>query len=350
MDDNFDKINNLKKAISNSEKMINDLEKEINNLSAQKTLLKENEKLRQTHKQNQLEISKKKNILNDYDYQNKINHKTISELKEENMKIKSGSIINQNEDQKIKNVDNLINILKEKYPECKIIKKSEIIQLNNEIFQENDIYDFEDEGNQIDNGNEEEEEIINKLANLIQDREEAECVYRQYGKEQICQIFKFDLKKDKKKEKKESFKENNNNIIKLFNNNNNSNDKSSYMEELKVKKIQYEEFFVYLKKLCKEFNDDLEQANLLIENYNNFIEEVAIQFMLLSEGNMAMEEMDQITINIDDIEKFDFFDNQTGKIFSCLKRLESIYFVVKENFGLNVEQLLNKINIYLKRV
>jgi len=347
MDDNFDKINYLKKALYNSEKMINDLDNEIKDLSAQKTLLKENEKLRQTHKQNQLEISKTKNKLNDYDYQNKINHKTISELKEENMKIKSGSIINQNEDQKIKNVDNLINIVKEKYPDFKIIKTSEIIQLNNEIFQENDINDFEDEGNIFNNGNEEDEEIINKLANLIQDREEAERVYRQYGKEQICQIFKFDLKKDKKKEEKESFKENNKNIINFINNYNNNN-KSSYMEELKVKKIQYEELFVYLKKLCKEFHDDLEQANLLIENYNNFVEEVAIQFMLLSEGNMAMEEMDQITINIDDIEKFDFLDNQTGKIFSCLQRLESIYFAAKENFGLNVEQLLNKINIYLK--
>ena len=75
MDDSFDKINNLKKALSNSEKMINDLDLEVRNLSSQKTILEENEKLRKTHKQNQIRISEQKNELNDLDYQIKINHK-----------------------------------------------------------------------------------------------------------------------------------------------------------------------------------------------------------------------------------------------------------------------------------
>ena len=178
MDDNFDRINKLKKALSKSEKMINDLDKEIKNLSTQKALLKENEKLRQTHKQNQLKISKKKNELNDYDYQNKINHNKISEIKEENRKIKSGSIKIENEDQKIKKIDNVINIAKEKYPHLPIVSKFEIAQLNNEIFQENEINDFEDEENIFNNGNEEDEEIINKLSNLIQNRKEAEQIYK----------------------------------------------------------------------------------------------------------------------------------------------------------------------------
>ena len=134
----------------------------------------------------------------------------------------------------------------------------------------------------------------------------------------------------------------------LNNINNNSNKKSSYIEELNIRKIQYEEYFIFLKKICKEFNDDLEQVNLLIENYNNFIDEVIIQFLFLIERNSAMEEMDQITINIDEIENIEFFEKQMRKIVSCLNRLNNIYFALKENFGLNVEQLLNKINIYLK--
>ena len=135
MDDSFDKINNLKKALSNSEKMINDLDEELKNLSSQKTMLEKNEELRKTHKQNQFKISEQKDKLNDLDYQIKINHKRISEIKEENMKIKSGSIKNEDEVQNVNINDEIIKAIKEIAPECKIIKKSEIIQLNNEIFQ-----------------------------------------------------------------------------------------------------------------------------------------------------------------------------------------------------------------------
>ena len=98
---------------------------------------------------------------------------------------------------------NVIKAIKEINPECKIIKKQEIIQLNNEIFQNNELNDFEDEDNIFNNENEEDEEIKNKLFNLIQNREEAEQIYKQYGKEQICQMFNFDYKVDNKKEKKE---------------------------------------------------------------------------------------------------------------------------------------------------
>ena len=209
----------INKFLSNSEKMINDLDEEIKKLSSQKTMLEENEKLRKIHKQNQLKISEHKNKLNDLDYQIKINHKRISEIKEENKKIKSGLIINEVEAQNNKNIDQIIKAVKEKYPECKFIKKSEIIQLNNEIFQNNELNDFEDEDNIFNNENEEDEEIKNELFNLIPDREEVEQLYKRYGKEQICQMFNIDLKENNKKEKKKIIKEDNNNKINSILNN-----------------------------------------------------------------------------------------------------------------------------------
>ena len=350
MDVNSDKINDLNKFLSNSEKMINDLDEEIKNLSSQKTMLEENEKLRKIHKQNQLKISEHKNKLNDLNYQIKINHKRISEIKEENKKIKSGSIIKEVEAQNNKNIDQIIKEVKEKYPECKVIKKSEVIQLNNEIFQNNELNDFEDEDNIFNNENEENEEIKNELFNLIPDREEVEQLYKRYGKEQICQMFNIDLKENNKKEKKKIIKEDNNNKINSILNkiNNNGNNNPSFNEDIYIKRLQYQELFKELKRICKEYHDDLEQANLLNENYYIFIEEIFIHLLLLSEGNMAMEEMDQITINIDEIQNTEFIESQMDKIKSCLSRLNDAYYILKENFGLNVEQLLNKINIYIK--
>jgi len=351
MDDISDKINDLRKFLNNSEKMINDLDETIKNLSAQKILLEENEKLRQIHKENQLKISENKSKLNNFDYQMKLNHKKISEIKEENNKIKLGPIKNENEAQKKRNLDNFIKRIKEEYPHLKVFKSSEIDQLNNENFKENNINDFDDEGNMINSGNEEDEEIKNKLFNLIPNREEAEKILKKYSKEQICQLFNFDFKNDNKKEKKEIFKENNNNnknnsIINNINDNINNN--SFFNGENYIKKLQHEELFMLLKSICKEHHDDLEHANLVIENYYNFIEELFLQIFLLSEGNMAKEEMDQITINIDEIENYEFIEKQMEKITSSLSRLNNTYDILKENFGLNVEQLLSKINIYLK--
>ena len=243
MDDNPDKINIIKKALSNSEKKITDLDKEIKNLSDQKAMLEENEKLRQTHKQNQLKISEHKNKLYDLDYQIKINYKRISEIKEKNRKLQSGSIINEVEVQNINNKnDEIIKKIKEINPKCIVIKKSEVIQLNNEIFQDNELNDYNEEENIINNGNEEDEEIKNKLFNLIQDKEEAEQIYKKYGKEQICHLFNFDFKNDNKKEKKEILKEDNNKNInsKLNNINNNGNNNSSVIEENYIKKLQYQ--------------------------------------------------------------------------------------------------------------
>jgi hypothetical protein len=112
--------------------------------------------------------------------------------------------------------------------------------------------------------------------------------------------------------------------------------------------MQYQEFYLKLKEICKEYNEDLEHANLVKENYTNFFEEVIIQIFLILEGNMAKEEVDQITINIDEIENVEFIESQAGKIASCLNRLNYLYSDLKANFGLNVEQLLSKLNIYLK--
>ena len=65
--------------------------------------------------------------------------------------------------------------------------------------------------------------------------------------------------------------------------------------------------FVDFKKICREFHDDLEQGKLLIENYKNFLDEIIVQIMLLNEKNMAKEERDQITININEKETLEFF-------------------------------------------
>ena len=164
-------------------------------------------------------------------------------------------------------------------------------------------------------------------------------------------MFNFDYKVDNKKEKKEIAKgdNNNNKINSMFNNiNNNGNNNSSFNEDYYIKRLQYQELFQELKRICKEYHEDLEQANLLNENYYNFMEEIVIQLMLLCEGNMAMEEMDQITINIDEIKNFEFIEGQMNKIKLCLSRLSDVYYILKENFGLNVEQILSKINIYIK--
>ena len=335
MDDNSDKINDLRKYLSNSERLINDLDEEIKNLSAQKTLIEENEKLRQSHKQKQLKITEYKDEVNDLEYQKIINHKTISEIKENKNKPESGSIINEVEDKRAKKIDDFIKEAKKINPNCQIFFSSEINQLNNEIFQENQIYDFEDEGNAFNNENEEDEEIKDKLFNLIKDREEVEQIFKQYGKEQICQIF---FKDYKKKEEEEIFKENNN-----INNNN-----YNFIEENNIKKMQFQEIYLKLKDICKEYHDDLEHANLVKENYNNFFEELIIQILLILEGNMAKEEVEQITINIDEIENIEFMENEAGKIATYINRLNNLYSDLKENFGLNVEQLLSKLNIYLK--
>jgi hypothetical protein len=123
---------------------------------------------------------------------------------------------------------------------------------------------------------------------------------------------------------------------------------SSFKNDYNKMKMHYEEMFLSFKKICKEFHDDLEHGKLLIENYQNFLNEIVLQIMLLNEKNMAKEERDQITININEKETLEFIDQQMEKISIGISRLNNIYFSFKEEYGLNVEQLLSKIYIYIK--
>ena len=291
MDDNLTLFNDLRKYISSTEMQISELDEEIKNISAKKTILEENEKLRQEHNKKQLEILERKDKINELNYQMKINKERILKIKNENNDLRSRPKVDRQVAERIKEINDIINNANKNNDYVVVIKKSQINQLNREIFEddENNIFEEED---------------------LIGNKEKNEELY----------------------------KENNNNIYK----------NSPCMEKLNKSKIEYERIYMQLKEKCKQYHDDLEQVKCTIENYKVFLNEIHDQLSLTIERNMIMGEMDEITININEKETLEFIDNQMQKISLGISTLNNIYFYLKENFGLNVEHLLSKIYIYLK--
>ena len=113
-------------------------------------------------------------------------------------------------------------------------------------------------------------------------------------------------------------------------------------------KIKFEEFYMEFKEKCREYYDDLEQVKYTIENYINFLNEINRQLSLQMEKNIVKREIDKITININEKETMEFIKNKMTKISLGISKLNDFYFYLKEIFGPNVENLLNKIYIYLK--
>ena len=102
---------------------------------------------------------------------------------------------------------------------------------------------------------------------------------------------------------------------------------------MNIRKKNYEELYMKIKQKCREYHIDLEQAKYIIENYNKFLYELNDQLMLQSERNLEKREMDEITININEKEAFEFIENQIDKISLGFSRLNDWYLCLKDNFG-----------------
>jgi len=385
MDDEY--LNDLKKELSKTEVKLSNLDQTIQELSnKKKILLKENENLSNNHKQNQEKISSHKDKINDLQNQIKSNQQKISDLKNEIISQKKEM---QGRAQKIldfanENRNTNILFLNKSKNENQNSLDNEQENKKNELNERNVINNQE---NKIDNNVDEEKEIKNKLFNLLQDRERVEQIYKQFGKEKVIQLFDldFNVNKNLKNQKinknnsnnannnnnsnnmnnnsinsKVNINENNidsnkNNINNNFSNNNNNinrihNNNNNDLHNLKQKKIKFEQISIELKGRCSQFHDDIEQGKYLIENYKNFLNEINRQIMLQNEKSQIMNEKDQITINIDTKENFQFIDSQMKVISSGISKLENILYDFKNNFGANVENLLTKIFAHLKNL
>ena len=385
MDDEY--LNDLKKELSKTEVKLSNLDQTIQELSnKKKILLKENENLSNNHKQNQEKISSHKDKINDLQNQIKSNQQKITDLKNEIISQKKEM---QGRAQKIldfanENRNTNILFLNKSKNENQNSLDNEQENKKNELNERNVINNQE---NKIDNNVDEEKEIKNKLFNLLQDRERVEQIYKQFGKEKVIQLFDldFNVNKNLKNQKinknnsnnannnnnsnnmnnnsinsKVNINENNidsnkNNINNNFSNNNNNinrihNNNNNDLHNLKQKKIKFEQISIELKGRCSQFHDDIEQGKYLIENYKNFLNEINRQIMLQNEKSQIMNEKDQITINIDTKENFQFIDSQMKVISSGISKLENILYDFKNNFGANVENLLTKIFAHLKNL
>ena len=385
MDDEY--LNDLKKELSKTEVKLSNLDQTIQELSnKKKILLKENENLSNNHKQNQEKISSHKDKINDLQNQIKSNQQKITDLKNEIISQKKEM---QDRAQQIldfanENRNTNILFLNKSKNENQNSLDNEQENKKNELNERNVINNQE---NKIDNNVDEEKEIKNKLFNLLQDRERVEQIYKQFGKEKVIQLFDldFNVNKNLKNQKinknnsnnannnnnsnnmnnnsinsKVNINENNidsnkNNINNNFSNNNNNinrihNNNNNDLHNLKQKKIKFEQISIELKGRCSQFHDDIEQGKYLIENYKNFLNEINRQIMLQNEKSQIMNEKDQITINIDTKENFQFIDSQMKVISSGISKLENILYDFKNNFGANVENLLTKIFAHLKNL
>jgi len=245
--------------------------------------------------------------------------------------------------------------------------------------------------NKIENIDDEEKEIKSKLFYLFRNKEKVDQLYETFGKEQICQLFDFKIINIDNKIENNNNNNNNNKVMSNNNNNsninnneinrnsnnneinnnrnnnnneinnnnkndinnnknNNNNSLSSKNEDNKKKKIKYEQMSIELKRKCSQYHNDIDQIKYLIENYKNFLNEINKQIMIKSEKSMIMNENDQKTINIDEIESLEFIESQMKVISSSITKLEEIFSEIKKNFGRNVEQLLTDIFTNLKNL
>ena len=237
-------------------------------------------------------------------------------------------------------------------------------KLKIEIENKNKISNLKEENKTLEDIQKISQEDINKFNSQIKELETNEKL----NNEKINELRKENEQLKKEKENKIKNEENNKNIINnikdlskslglnLINIHLNENDDNKQetedeenieikdIEEIQKNKTDYELKFIELKEKCNHYNEDIEQIKLIKENYKQSLNEINQQMNIFNERldvsrinenlNNYNEEKNKILNEI---------DNKIEKISVSFLELDKIIFDIREVFGDNIENLLNKI-------
>ena len=131
------------------------------------------------------------------------------------------------------------------------------------------------------------------------------------------------------------------NIININNNENEEEKKMENFEKIKHKKEEFEKILKDLKNKSNQFNTTLHEQTETINKHRVYLNEV-YQYITALREQINVSVIGYVSI-VDDNGKINEINLQFDNCSSALAELDSIIFKIKNNFGANIENLLNGI-------